>query len=50
VSDPGITDRLYTYAWFVTFALSFTFYLILMRGTARDTTPSPAWSHPITES
>jgi NCS1 family nucleobase:cation symporter-1 len=36
IADPNIFDRLYTYAWFVTFALSFVFYLILMRGTARD--------------
>jgi len=35
VPDPGVFDHLYTYAWFVTFALSFGLYLLLMprRGT-----------------
>ncbi len=33
VADPNLFDRLYSYAWFVTFALSFGVYLILMRGT-----------------
>ncbi len=32
VADPGVFDRLYAYAWFVTFALSFIIYLLLMRG------------------
>ena len=32
VADPGVLDRLYSYAWFVTFALSFALYLLLMRG------------------
>ncbi len=50
ITNPGITDRLYTYAWFVTFALSFTFYLILMRGTARESSATPAYTNPITES
>ena len=50
VADPNFLDRLYTYAWFVTFALSFFFYLILMRGTATENAKSPAWNHPITES
>src|SRR5687767_1110293 len=51
VADPDFFDRLYTYAWFVTFALSFATYLILMRGTVREPEPeSPAWNHPITES
>ena len=50
IADPNIFDRLYTYAWFVTFALSFAFYLILMRGTAKETAAAPAWTHPITES
>ncbi|HXG59593.1 MAG TPA: NCS1 family nucleobase:cation symporter-1 [Thermoanaerobaculia bacterium] len=31
VANPGLLDHLYTYAWFVTFALSFTIYLMLMR-------------------
>jgi len=42
VADPDFFDRIYTYAWFVTFALSFALYLILMRGTTRN--------DPITES
>jgi NCS1 family nucleobase:cation symporter-1 len=32
VSNPTLFDRLYTYAWFVTFALSSVIYLVLMRG------------------
>ena len=35
VADPTFFDTLYTYAWFVTFALSFVLYLVLMR-TARQ--------------
>jgi NCS1 family nucleobase:cation symporter-1 len=31
VPDPGVLDALYTYAWFVTFALSGAIYLVLMR-------------------
>src|SRR5687768_8528300 len=31
VSNPSIFDHLYTYAWFVTFALSAAIYLALMR-------------------
>jgi nucleobase:cation symporter-1, NCS1 family len=31
VPDPTLFDHLYTYAWFVTFALSFVVYLVLMR-------------------
>jgi NCS1 family nucleobase:cation symporter-1 len=31
VTNPGFFDVIYTYAWFVTFALSFTVYLALMR-------------------
>ena len=31
VADPNIFDTLYTYAWFVTFFLSFAIYWILMR-------------------
>jgi NCS1 family nucleobase:cation symporter-1 len=34
VASPGPLDRLYSYAWFVTFALSFGLYLLLMRGSA----------------
>ena len=32
VANPDFFDRLYAYAWFVTFALSFSIYLLLMRG------------------
>ena len=32
VASPTFFDTLYTYAWFVTFALSFVAYLALMRG------------------
>jgi NCS1 family nucleobase:cation symporter-1 len=31
VSNPNLFDSLYTYAWFVTFGLSFVFYLALNR-------------------
>jgi NCS1 family nucleobase:cation symporter-1 len=31
VTNPGFFDVIYTYAWFVTFALSFVIYLALMR-------------------
>jgi nucleobase:cation symporter-1, NCS1 family len=33
VADPNFLDRLYAYAWFVTFLLSGAFYLVLMRGS-----------------
>jgi NCS1 family nucleobase:cation symporter-1 len=32
VASPTFFDHVYTYAWFVTFALSFVLYLALMRG------------------
>jgi NCS1 family nucleobase:cation symporter-1 len=32
VASPGFFDHLYSYAWFVTFALSFVLYVMLMRG------------------
>ena len=35
VANPGYFDHLYTYAWFVTFALSAIIYLALMRGDTR---------------
>jgi nucleobase:cation symporter-1, NCS1 family len=31
VTDPDLFDRLYAYAWFVTFGVSFVAYLVLMR-------------------
>ena len=51
VANPSMLDKLYTYAWFVTFGLSFVLYLVLMRMRAHATVAdSPAWTHPITES
>ena len=35
VADPTFFDALYTYAWFVTFALSLVIYLLLMRRRTR---------------
>jgi NCS1 family nucleobase:cation symporter-1 len=32
VANPGVFDHLYSYAWFVTFILSFLVYLALMAG------------------
>jgi nucleobase:cation symporter-1, NCS1 family len=34
VASPNFFDRVYTYAWFVTFALGFALYGLLMRGRA----------------
>ena len=34
VANPNTFDTIYSYAWFVTFVLSFVFYLLLMRGDA----------------
>ena len=34
VPNPGLFDHLYTYAWFVTFALSFLLYLAFMKRKA----------------
>ena len=31
VADPTFLDSLYTYAWFVTFGLSFVLYLMMAR-------------------
>ncbi len=33
VSDPNFFDHLYTYAWFVTFALGFGIYYVLMKAS-----------------
>jgi cytosine/uracil/thiamine/allantoin permease len=41
VADPGFFDRLYAYAWFVTFGLSFVAYLGLMRWGFGRTPPAP---------
>ena len=32
IANPGFFDQIYSYAWFVTFGLSFGIYLLLMRG------------------
>jgi NCS1 family nucleobase:cation symporter-1 len=39
VADPTVFDTLYTYAWFVTFALGFTLHLILARRVTRSSAP-----------
>jgi nucleobase:cation symporter-1, NCS1 family len=39
VVDPDFFDRLYGYAWFVTFALSFGAYLLLMRRAGPSASP-----------
>jgi NCS1 family nucleobase:cation symporter-1 len=36
VAMPGVLDTLYTYAWFVTFALGFVLYWLLSVGTVYD--------------
>ena len=36
VSNPTFLDHLYTYAWFVTFALGFVIYYALTRGSKGD--------------
>jgi NCS1 family nucleobase:cation symporter-1 len=38
VTDPNFFDRLYSYAWFVTFALGFGAYLVLQRPRRADQT------------
>jgi NCS1 family nucleobase:cation symporter-1 len=44
VANPNGFDQLYQYAWFVTFALSFAIYTVLMRGRVvlPAAAPSPA--------
>ena len=37
VANPNMFDTIYTYAWFVTFALSFVLYLAFMRTRAEST-------------
>jgi NCS1 family nucleobase:cation symporter-1 len=36
ITNPTLLDTLYTYAWFVTFGLSFVLYLLFVRGGAHD--------------
>jgi NCS1 family nucleobase:cation symporter-1 len=51
VANPNTFDHLYTYAWFVTFILSFAAYLVLMRSqSVEQPVQAPPFSHPITES
>jgi NCS1 family nucleobase:cation symporter-1 len=35
ITQPGFFDTLYTYAWFVTFAIGFVLYYLLMKGNFR---------------
>jgi cytosine/uracil/thiamine/allantoin permease len=42
VAAPNFLDHLYSYAWFVTFALSFVLYLALMRGARASRPPAGA--------
>ncbi len=35
VANPNLFDSLYTYAWFVTFAVSFVLYFVLMQSEAK---------------
>jgi NCS1 family nucleobase:cation symporter-1 len=46
VADPDLLDRLYAYAWFVTFGLSFVSYLVLMR-RALDAEPVSSRAQPV---
>jgi NCS1 family nucleobase:cation symporter-1 len=39
VPNPNILDALYTYAWFVTFGISFVVYLLMMKSTTPDAAP-----------
>jgi NCS1 family nucleobase:cation symporter-1 len=36
VANPGVFDTIYTYAWFVTFALSFVVYFVLMKSGSEN--------------
>lgn len=39
IAQPNFWDTLYTYAWFVTFALGFVIYYVLMKSKAQSPTP-----------
>jgi len=41
VANPSFLDSLYTYAWFVTFALSFVLYLMVGQAGASRSAPEP---------
>jgi cytosine/uracil/thiamine/allantoin permease len=36
VAKPNFFDNIYTYAWFVTFAISFVIYFVLMKGELKS--------------
>jgi NCS1 family nucleobase:cation symporter-1 len=40
VANPNFFDSMYTYAWFVTFAISFVTYFVLMQGERESKTGS----------
>jgi nucleobase:cation symporter-1, NCS1 family len=40
VANPNFFDSMYTYAWFVTFAISFVIYFVLMQGERESKTGS----------
>jgi NCS1 family nucleobase:cation symporter-1 len=42
VANPSLLDSLYTYAWFVTFALSFVLYLLIGHSVASPVSPTEA--------
>ena len=43
IANPGFFDTLYSYAWFVTFGLSFGIYLLLMRGREDRSVTAPTF-------
>ena len=43
VANPNVFDALYTYAWFVTFGISFVVYLMLMRSISSSPSTRRAW-------
>lgn len=47
VAVPNLLDHLYTYAWFVTFALSFLIYLLLMRSAPALVQSTPRSENPL---
>jgi NCS1 family nucleobase:cation symporter-1 len=47
VADPNFLDHLYSYAWFVTFALSFVSYLLFMRRERASLSPRGASLPPL---
>ncbi|MBI2189606.1 MAG: NCS1 family nucleobase:cation symporter-1 [Acidobacteria bacterium] len=47
VAAPALLDALYTYAWFVTFGLSFVLYLILMKWRERRISRRDSGTYPL---